>query len=309
MRRRPDVVHLYMLKARLLGALAARVTGVPVVVETLHGNLLQGYYNRMFTGLILWIERVSGRVLVDRVIAVTSGQRDELLRFGIAPRRRMALQLPGMDVSAFRDLSDRRGVMRGRLGLSDATMIVGTIGRLVPIKGLDVFLDAAARVLSSSSDVCFVIAGDGPLRQDLEAQRDRLGLGERCVFLGEVTDIRGFYADTDIVVMSSRNEGAPIVLIEATAAGRPIVATRVGGVPDMVEDGVSALLVPPDDAAALGESILRVVRDEGLRRRMSAAAAERSTLFSVAAFGDGTDRLYREVAGLKPQRAGPTRAG
>jgi glycosyltransferase involved in cell wall biosynthesis len=290
------VVHLYMLKARLLGGLAARVARVPVIVETLHGNVLQGYYNRFFSGLILVAERIAARLLMDRVIAVTSSQRDELLRFGVAPVGRLVLQLPGMDVDAFRDLSDKQGELRRRLGASASTLIVGTIGRLVPIKGLDIFLDAAAWVLKETErDVLFVIAGDGPLRRELEGRRDSLGLGRSCVLLGATSDVRGFYADCDIVVMSSRNEGAPIVLLESMGAGRPVVATRVGGVPDMVEDGVSALLVPPDDPRSLGRAILELVRDDELRARLSAAVRRRSALFTVTAFADGTDRLYREL--------------
>jgi glycosyltransferase involved in cell wall biosynthesis len=241
-------------------------------------------------------ERVDGRLLVYRVIEVTIGQRDELLRFGVAPANRLALQLPGMDVSSFRDLSDKRGELRRRLQISASSLIVGTIGRLVPIKGLDVFLEAAARVAAvSAADVRFVIAGDGPLRQELEAERDRLGLAGRCVFLGEISDIRGFYADCDIVVMSSRNEGAPIVLMEAMGAGKPIVATRVGGVPDMVADGISALLVPADDAEALARALLRVINDCTLREQLARAAWRRADDFNVQAFAEGTDLLYRSL--------------
>jgi glycosyltransferase involved in cell wall biosynthesis len=296
-RERPDVVHLYMLKARLLAGLAARVTGVPVVVETLHGNVLQGYYGRAASAALLLAERFCGRLLVDRVIAVTSGQRRELLEFRVATPDRIVLQLPGMDVTAFRDLSDRTGVLRERLGIGRTTLLVGTIGRLVPIKGLEVFLEAAAQVVKNERrDVRFLVAGDGPLRQELETRRDQLALRDRCTFLGEISDIRGFYADCDLVVMSSRNEGAPIVLLEAMGAGKPIVATRVGGVPDMVEDNVSALLVGPDDAEALARAILRAIQDDLLRERLGRAASQTVERFSVAAFASGSDRLYRELA-------------
>ena len=296
LRERPDVVHMYMLKARLLGGLAARVAGVPVVVETLHGNVLQGYYGRLGSAGILWAERIAGRLLVDRVIAVTSGQREELLRFGVAPANRLALQLPGMDVSAFRNLEDRQGVLRRQLGVPDGTLVVGTIGRLVPIKGLDVFLEAAAQVARDGArPIRCLIAGDGPLRQPLEAQRDRLGLADGCTFLGEISDIRGFYAACDLVVMSSRNEGAPIVLLEAMAAGKPVVATAVGGVPDMVEDGVSALLVRSDHVDGLAEAMRQLIHDDGRRERIARAAWQRADRFSLGEFSSGTDRLYREL--------------
>jgi glycosyltransferase involved in cell wall biosynthesis len=266
-------------------------------VETLHGNVLQGYYGRAASAAILWAERIAGRLLVDRVIAVTSGQREELLRFTVAPPDRLVLQLPGMDVSAFRNLDDRQGVLRRQLAVPDETLVVGTIGRLVPIKGLDVFLEAVARIAHDGTrPVRFIIAGDGPLRQPLEAQRDRLGLANDCTFLGEISDIRGFYAACDLVVMSSRNEGAPIVLLEAMAAGKAVVATSVGGVPDMVEDGVSAMLVRSDDVDALAEAMRRLIDDDGRRERIARAAWQRADRFSLAEFASGTDRLYRQLA-------------
>jgi glycosyltransferase involved in cell wall biosynthesis len=296
-RRRPVVVHLYMLKARILGAVTARLAGVPVVVETLHGNLLQGYYNRFATRLILVCERVLGWLVVDRVIAPTRSQRAELLAFRIAPADRVVAQLPGMDVSGFAVLANRRQALRQQLGITESVVLIGIIGRLVPIKGFDIFLASAARLRhQKADDVFFVIAGDGPLRQELESDAERLGLADRCVFLGQVTDVAGFYAACDIIVMSSRNEGAPIALLEAMGAGNAIVATNVGGIPDMVHDGVSALLVPKEDAEALAAAMLRLVNDPAARSRLGGAAKERTSEFTVPRFAEVTAALYDELA-------------
>jgi glycosyltransferase involved in cell wall biosynthesis len=295
-RARPDVVHLYMLKARLVGALAARAAGVPVVVETLHGNLLRGYYNRVLTGLLLMGERAIGWLLVDRVITVSALQRDELLQARLAPARRLVMQLPGSDVEGFRDVAERRGRLRSRLGLPESVVLVGLVGRLVPIKGIDVFLAAAATVRERAGDALFfVVAGDGPLRQQLEDENRRLGLADRCIFLGALNDLRDFYADCDIVALSSRNEGAPIALLEAMAAARAIVATRVGGVADMIENEASGLIVPPEAPEALAAAMARLAADRQLRQRLGARARERTDHFSIEQFVRGSLTTYREV--------------
>jgi len=294
-RRRPAVVHLYMFKARVLGAAAARVAGVPVVVETLHGNLLQGYYNGPLTKVILWVERLLGWLAVDWIVAPAASQRKELLAFNIGPPDRVVVQHPGMDVSQFRELSGCRGRIRARLHVDDAAIVVGIIGRLVPIKGIDVFLEAARLVLDTNPNgVHFAIAGDGPLKAELEQLAARLSIGDRCVFLGNVSDVRDFYSDCDIVVLSSRNEGTPIALLEAMGARNAIVATRVGGVGDMVEHDKSALLVPPDDAAALARAITALVQDASARERLGRAALARTELFSISQFVEGTARMYAE---------------
>jgi glycosyltransferase involved in cell wall biosynthesis len=294
-RRRPAIVHLYMFKARVLGAVAARVAGVPFVVETLHGNLLQGYYNRVLTKVILWIERLLGWGVVDRIVAPAASQRRELLAFKIGPPDRVVVQHPGMDVSQFRELSPSRGRIRARLQIDDAAIVVGIIGRLVPIKGIDVFLEAARLVLEAYPDrVRFAIAGDGPLRAELEQLATRLSIGNRCLFLGNVNDVREFYADCDVVVLSSRNEGTPIALLEAMGARNAIVATRVGGVADMVEHDRSALLVPPNDATALARAIMALVHDARGRERLGRAALARTELFSIRQFVEGTARMYAE---------------
>ncbi len=297
-RRRPAVVHLYMFKARVLGALAARVAGVPVVVETLHGNLLQGYYNQLLTKVILWIERLIGWGLVDRVVAPAVSQREELLGFKIGPADRVVVQNPGVDVSPYRDLTAYRGRIRARLQVDDAALIVGIIGRLVPIKGVDLFLEAANLVHGRHPDrVYFVIAGDGPLRTELEQMAGRLAIASRCLFLGNVSDVRQFYADCDIVVLSSRNEGTPIALLEAMGASNAIVATRVGGVGDMVDDQVSALLVPSEDAPALARAITTLVEDPAARARLGRAALARTESFNIPQFVEGTARMYVDLSG------------
>jgi glycosyltransferase involved in cell wall biosynthesis len=296
-RERPAVVHVYMFKARLLAGIAARLARVPVVLETLHGNLLDGYFSRVATAVIRVAERLIGRFLVDRVIAPSSGQRTELLGYRIAPPGRILVQHVGFDAKPFDDLTPWRGRLRAGLDLPPAVLLVGVLGRLVPIKGIGDFLDAAAYLASdpAQAGLWFVVVGDGPMRDDLERHAAERGLAERCRFVGRIPDTREFYADVDVVVLSSWNEGSAIVLLEAMAAGNASVATAVGGVPDTVIDGETALLVPRQSPARLAKAIATVAGDPGLRARLGAAGRRRAAEFSPTALGESAHLLYNAL--------------
>jgi len=149
---------------------------------------------------------------------------------------------------------------------------VGIVGRMVPIKGHRNFLQAASEVLRSCSNVRFVLVGDGGLRREMEMECRQLGITEAVTFLGWRRDLDKIYADLDLVVMSSLNEGTPVSLIEAMAAGKAVIATKVGGIPDVVEDGTTGLLVPPKDPKALAGAILRLLNDDDLRRSLGERA-------------------------------------
>ncbi len=293
-RERPAVVHTYMFKARVLAGIAARLARAPVVLETLHGNLLDGYYGRVVTAVLRVVERLIGRFLVDRVIAPSRGQRTELLGYRLAPPARILVQHVGFDAKPFDDLAPWRGRLRATLDLASDVLLVGVLGRLVPIKGIGDFLDAAAYLASdpAQAGLRFVVVGDGPLRDDLERRAAERGLAERCRFMGRIPDTREFYADVDVVVLSSWNEGSAIVLLEAMAAGNAAVATAVGGVPDTVIDGETALLVPRQSPARLAEAIATVAGDPTLRARLGAAGRRRAAEFSPTALGESAHALY-----------------
>jgi len=164
------------------------------------------------------------------------------------------------------------GRLRAELGIQKNNLLVGIIGRMVPIKGHRYFLQAAREVLRVRSNVSFVVVGDGALRKSLESECRQLGISESVFFLGWRRDVAKIYADLDVVVMSSLNEGTPVSLIEAMAAGKAVVGTAVGGVPDVLEDGVTGLLVPPEDPGALAGAILKLLANDGLRRLLGERA-------------------------------------
>lgn len=303
-RERPALVHLYMFKARVLGSFAARLAGVPIVIETLHGNVLEGYYGKVATLIILLAERIVGWLLAHCVISPSESQRTELLRYRVAPDRKLLVQRVGFDVEAFRGLEEFRGQLRKALGVGPDTLLVGVIARLVPIKGIGDFLEAASLLsgIARQEKMSFVVVGDGPQRGELEQRAKTLGLDGSCRFLGRTDDARSLFADADVFVLSSWNEGTPISLLEAMASSKAIVATRVGSVAEMVEDGVSALLVPRRNPQALADAIAKFAEDPVMRARCGREAKVRAQGFSVSALRESLHALYQRM--LREQRSG-----
>jgi glycosyltransferase involved in cell wall biosynthesis len=254
---------------------AARLVRHPAVVHTYHGHVLEGYFSprreRFYTG----VERMLSRG-TKCIIGVSDAVRTDLISRGIGSPGKWRVVAVGLELG---DLATLEPPVTARM--------VGIVGRLVPIKDHDTFLRAAARL---PNDMRFVIAGDGELRRKLEQHAQALGVD--ADFRGWVRDLRALYSELDVVVLSSRNEGTPVALIEAMAAARPVVATRVGGVPDVIEDGVTGLLVPPGDPAALADAISRALEQPELGMRGRASVLER---FSAERLVDDIDALYQEL--------------
>ena len=300
MRRvRPHIVHTHTAKAGTLGRLAARLAGVPVVVHTYHGHVLHSYFPRAKTRTFLVIERWLARH-TDRLLAVSDTVRLELLSFGIGTAEQVVTLPLGLDLGRFLNCESLRGRVRAELGLDPETPLAGIVARLVPIKAHEIFLDAAARVAREVPRSQFLVVGDGERRAELEAYARRVGLAGRVRFLGWRSDLEGIYADLDVAVLTSRNEGSPVSLIEAMAAGRAVVATRVGGVPDLVDDGVTGVLVPSGDAASLAQAIAVLLADPERRRTLGQAGRKRAyPAFSADRLVSDMDKLYTGLVAEK----------
>ncbi len=271
--QRPDIVHTHMAKAGTVGRLAARLAGVPIVLHTYHGHVFHSYFGPLKTQAFIRIERALGRT-TDLILTVGDKQRREILGYGIGNPDKLRSVPLGLELEPFVESPKYRGSLKLELGVPDGTRLVGIVGRLVPVKGHAVFLKAAQMVLSRTPDVRFLVIGDGELRGDLERQARDLGIDGGVAFLGWRHDLPRVYADLDVVVLSSYNEGSPVALIEAMAAGRTVVATDVGGVSDVVSDGLNGLLVPPRAPEQLAEAILRLFSSEPLLPAMGAAGRE-----------------------------------
>jgi glycosyltransferase involved in cell wall biosynthesis len=291
---RPDVVHTHTAKAGFVGRVAARLAGVPVVVHTFHGHVLHGYFGPAKTALFRFLERGAAR-MSDALVAVSEGVKRDLVVHGVAPAERIRVIPLGLELAPLAGALPRGG-LRGEAGFADAAPLVGLVGRLVPIKDVPTFLAAAARVAERRRDVRFAVVGDGEERASVEAERDRLGLGGTVALLGWKRDMREVFGDLDLVVNCSRNEGTPVALIEALAAGRPVVATRVGGTPDLLAGGAHGHLVPPGDPEALAAAILDVLdRPEEARARTQAGQRHALAAHSSERLVADIDALYREL--------------
>ena len=288
---RPHVVHTHTAKAGTLGRLAARVARVPVVVHTYHGHVFHGYFPPGRTRAFLAIERTLGR-WTDSLLAVSETVRRELLALGVGSSGSFRVMPLGLDLDRYTAADDRRGELCTELGVSPDAPLVAIVARLVPIKAHELFLRAAARVRDRLPASQFLVVGDGERRLALETLTGELGLDANVRFLGWRRDLDRVYADAWIVALTSHNEGSPVSLIEAMAAGRPVVATRVGGVPDLVEEGVTGHLVPPGDADALARTMTDLLLDAGRRRAFGLAGRARV----VPAFG--ADRLVADMDAL-----------
>jgi glycosyltransferase involved in cell wall biosynthesis len=292
-RYRPSVVHTHMAKAGAFGRLLAKRARVPVIVHTFHGHVVEGYFGDPASRGILLAERGLARIS-DALIAVSNAVRDELLDLGIGRRGQWHVIPLGLDLSPFDDPSPDVAESRQSLGLPPDGPVVGIVGRLAPIKDHQTFLRAAAAVATRDANVHFAIAGDGPLRAGLEVDSLRM-LGERVHLLGWVRSLPELYAALDVVVLTSRNEGTPVALIEAGAAGKPVVATRVGGVPDVVHEGENGLLATPDDSAAVAAAIESILQAPALAKALGEKGRERSKAFGRERLADDLAALYHEL--------------
>ena len=295
---RPAIVHTHTAKAGLLGRLAARLAGVPVVIHTFHGHVLRGYFGPAPTAVFRRIERALGR-LADALVAVSEAVKADLVELGVAERSRIRVVPLGLDLEPFTGPLPRGALRAAGRVPRDATL-VGLVGRLVPIKDVPTLLACAAELRPTHPGVHFALVGDGEEREALEARVRGMGLAETVHFFGWRQDTPAVYGDLDLVVNCSRNEGTPVALIEAMAAGRPVIATRVGGTPDLLGDDERGRLVPAGDPGSLAAAIRETLADpEAAGRRALAGRRHVLERHSASRLVDEVDALYRELLAAK----------
>jgi glycosyltransferase involved in cell wall biosynthesis len=296
---RPHIVHTHTAKAGFVGRLAALVgqRPRPLILHTYHGHVLEGYFGPARTLLFRTLERGMARGS-DRLIGVSRATVDDLVRLRVAPRKRFAVIPIGLDLDGFLAATRETGArFRAEVGAGTDEVLLACVGRLVPIKRVDVLIRAVALARREGAPLRLAIVGDGESRAELEALAGSLGLAEHVVFCGYLPDVTTVAAAADVAVLSSDNEGTPVSLIEAAAAARPAVATAVGGVPDVVEHGVTGILVPPGDQRSMADALAQVAGDSPLRERMGAAAREHvRERFSSERLIDDVERLYTQLA-------------
>lgn len=293
-RFRPDVIHTHLSKAGLLGRAVAMASSRAVRIHTFHGTVFGGYFGSTASSAIVRAERFLGHHS-HAVVALSKRQRDELAEYRIAPKARIHVVPLGLPLDRFTLArgADARRAARSALGIRPDAFMVLAIGRLVPIKRLDRLIDALALVAPAVPELRVDFVGGGSEREDLEKRISVAGLVDRVVFDGWSSDAPTWYAAADLVVLTSDREGTPLALIEAAAAGRPVVATDVGGVSDVVVDGRTGFVVAADDTPGFAERVVRLARDPQLRASMARDAPQRAARYDAARLVTDLDRLYR----------------
>lgn len=326
-RERPDVVHTHTAKAGTVGRVAgflyrwltpSTLLGRPrqcLFVHTYHGHIFHSYYGRLKTLLFLAIEKVLARLVTDRIVVVSEQQRQEInVRFGVGRSNQFVVIPLGLDTDSFADWPNRRQLFRDELGAQSDELLVGIVGRLTEIKNHELFLRAVAILKDRLADerprprVRFIVIGDGSLRERLEAQARALGLFGDVIFAGNRRDPENFYPALDIVALTSLNEGTPLTLIEAMANARPVIATAVGGVVDLLGETIEehrserymvcrrGISIQSNDPAGVAAGMWHLIRNTRLRTELGNRGLEFvASNFSRERLLDDIKALYQEL--------------
>lgn len=288
------IIHTHKYKDTILAAPAAKLCGIPHVVRTVHGlsepfEGLQAFKMNLYEA----IERTVHRYCVDSIIGVSSQIERKYKAEGEVSR--VTCIRNGIDLEG-KSVQTDRWRTRKDLGVDSGTCLIGTVGRLTPVKGIPYLLQAARILLRQGANVKVLVVGDGSIRQDLMTQTRDLGVSENIVFLGHREDTEELLQAVDIFVLPSLSEGIPMALLEAMAASRAVVASRVGGIPEIVEDGFEGFLVEPMDVDSLAERCRRLIESPDVARKMGEQARKRVERdFSATAMADRVASVYKEL--------------
>ena len=293
-KEKPDIVHTHSSKAGILGRLAAKIAGVPHIIHTPHGHVFYGHFGPFVSRLFLWIEKFFSK-FTDRMVALTDGEKNDYINLSVCPPAKIFKIHSGVNIEQFMNSNGNRVQKRRSLGLDQNGAVIGFVGWLLPIKGPGHLLKAMDDVWHAYPETYLVLVGKGDLDLELRAEALRKSLNGRVKFLGWRDDVDEIIPLFDILVLPSLNEGMGRVLVEAMAAAKPVVASRVGGIPDLVRDGETGYLVPPADEKALADGIKKLLAAPENAKQMGLRGREHCRQFSLEAMIDKLDRLYSEL--------------
>ena len=266
-RIKPHIVHTHTSKAGVLGRLAACLARVPIIIHTPHGHVFHSYYGYIMTKIIVLVERILS-LMTDKITALTDRERDEHLEQGVASIEKYVIIHSGVMLQQIMNTNIDVETGKKEFDIPQNSNVIGVVGRLVPIKGHKYLVSAAKRIIKEFGNTVFVFVGDGYLEARLQRQAESLGVRKNIIFAGWRSDVIKILGLFDVLVLPSLNEGMGKVLIEGMALGKPIVASSVGGIIDLVKNGDNGILVPPRDSDALAEAILKLIRNKNLTQEL-----------------------------------------
>jgi glycosyltransferase involved in cell wall biosynthesis len=299
---RPHILHTHTAKAGAIARAASLLAGgarPPVVLHTFHGHVLKGYFDAGRTAFFRHVERTLARAS-DVLVAVSPEVRDELVELGVAPYDKFVVIRLGIPLEERLGDPTANSDYRRLYGIPEDAFVVGWVGRMTEVKDTGAVLEIVRATRDRGVEAVLCMVGDGPDRERLEQLAHELGIARSCYFVGYQSDVAGYYRLFDAFVLPSVNEGTPVSAIESLASGTAVVANRVGGVPDVVRDGVDGFLVEPGDIDAAAARLAELAVDPALRTRLGASGRTRALeRYSVARLVDDVDRLYRSLLAAK----------
>jgi glycosyltransferase involved in cell wall biosynthesis len=294
-RHKPHIVHTHTSKAGVLGRLAAWLARVPIIIHKPHGHVFYGHFGPRLSRLFLFIERLLGGI-TDHLVALTPIEARDYLTLKVVKADKISIIHSGVELNRYHITAKRRQQKKKELGVPADSLVVGYVGWLTLIKGGTYLVSAMARVAKKYPKSLLVLVGKGDDLDDeemrLKEQVKNLGIGDKVRFLGWRSDVEEIMGCFDVFVLPSLNEGMGRVLVEAMAAGLPIVASRVGGIPDLIKDGENGLLISAANAPALAQAIADLLADKKKRKRMGEAGKKRCRQFSSEVMVAQINNLY-----------------
>jgi glycosyltransferase involved in cell wall biosynthesis len=299
---RPDVLHTHQIGALFYSGPAASAAGIPVVVHTEHINNIRkagaGYFRRQRMSWLWWWAARYAR----RFFCVSEDIAAEMTAHRLVSRDKLAVILNGINIEPFREPMDREGVRRS-LGIPPDAPVIGTVGRLNEVKRQDLLLSAFGRVRTVWPTARLLVVGDGPMRVTLQELSIRLGIAEAVHFAGYQSRPEQFLGAIDVFALTSRMEGLPLAILEAWAAGLPVTASAVGGVPDLIDHGRTGLLYPFGEEAALANHLSELLRDTDRARALGDSGREEVLArYDLQRMAADYERHYRDLLGHKAGR-------
>ena len=296
----PHIVHTNLAKAGMVGRVAAWFAGVPIILHTYHGHVFSGYFSKAKTSLYIYIERYMA-FLSTRIIAISNMVKKDICSvYNIASEKKISVIPLGFELSSMEPLDKYKGTFRKNFSIPDEAPVIGIVGRLTDIKNHSLFVDIANLLLKQNNEIHFLIVGDGELRTVLENKVKELDLSNVIHFTGWVSETAKMYADMDLMLLSSKNEGTPVTVIEAMYYKIPVVSTNVGGLPDLIMDSKSGFLVNSFIAEDYIEVILKLISSEHLRDQIGLEAHKFiRNQFNVNRLVQDITELYIELLNKK----------
>ncbi|GAA4848614.1 glycosyltransferase [Algivirga pacifica] len=294
----PDIIHTHTAKAGFIGRSAALLYNLFKneakrirVVHTFHGHVFHSYFSPLKTNLFLFLERFLGRY-TDTIITITPLQKQEILSLGVGKEIQHQIVPLGLDLKRFYIQPRDNGILKGHFEIPSEKKLIGVVARFTAIKNLTLFLETAAELLKNFNDIHFVMVGDGEEMSLLKEKAEALNITSSVTFTGFLKELHLVYADLDLVMLTSHNEGSPVSIIEAMTAGVPVVASAVGGVPDLFQKDFHEMLCPANDKDALVKACAKILKDHIYRNAF--IDAHQNQIYQKYSF----DRLSNDLSGL-----------